>query len=69
MGDIGCGGMAWFNIIGMLIISSQAIKLLKDYEAQRKAGKDPVFHPAEFGIEDPDGVWDDYQKREKEGSF
>ena len=67
MGDIGCGGMAWFNIIGMLIISSQAIKLLKDYEEQRRAGKDPVFHPAQFGIEDPDGVWDEYQKREADG--
>lgn len=67
MGDIGCGGMAWFNLIGMLIISGQAIKILKDYEAQRKAGKEPVFHPQDFGIEDIDGVWDDYQRREKEG--
>ncbi|WP_286956737.1 alanine/glycine:cation symporter family protein [Brevibacterium sp. UBA7493] len=45
LGDIGVGLMAWLNIIGILIIQGPAFKILKDFEAQRKAGKDPVYIP------------------------
>lgn len=57
MGDTGCGLMAWFNIIGILLLSNKAVKILKDYEKQKKEGKNPIFHPEQFGIDDPDGVW------------
>ncbi|MBQ7370951.1 MAG: alanine:cation symporter family protein [Blautia sp.] len=63
MGDIGCGSMAWLNIIAILLLSNKGIALLKDYEEQKKQGKDPVFHPEKFGIQDETHVWDKYQNR------
>ncbi len=32
-------------------IKQIALKVLKDYEAQKKEGKDPVFDPKNIGIE------------------
>ena len=51
MGDIGVGLMAWLNIIAILIIQRPALKALKDYERQRKAGTEPVFDPKALEIE------------------
>ncbi len=55
MGDIGVGMMAWLNIIGIIIIffmSKPAIKALKDYEAQQKAGVEIyTFDPKKLGID------------------
>ncbi|MEN8821875.1 MAG: alanine/glycine:cation symporter family protein [Abyssibacter sp.] len=51
MGDIGVGLMAWLNIIAILIIQRPALKALKDYERQRKAGTEPVFDPEALEIE------------------
>lgn len=54
MGDLGVGLMAWLNIVGIIIIffiSKPAIKALKDYEAQRKAGVETyTFDPEKLGI-------------------
>ena len=54
LGDVGVGLMAWLNIVGILIIffmAKPAVKALKDYEAQRKAGvKDYTFDPQKLGI-------------------
>src|SRR5699024_4993359 len=50
LGDIGVGATAWLNIIGILIIQKPAMKALKDYYAQKKAGKDPQFDPESLGI-------------------
>lgn len=60
MGDTGAGLMAWLNIIAIAILSKKAIAMVKDYEKQKKAGMDPVFHPEKFGIDDPDHIWDQY---------
>lgn len=57
MGDIGYGLMAWANIIAIALLAPKAVALLKDYEKQKKAGKDPTFDPAELGIEDETGAW------------
>jgi len=58
LGDIGVGLMAWINIIGILIIfvmGRPAIKALKDYEAQQKAGVDAYsFDPKALGIKNAD---------------
>ena len=58
LGDVGVGLMAWLNIVGIIIIfflSKPAIKALKDYEAQRKAGvKDYTFDPKKLGIKGAD---------------
>ena len=50
LGDIGVGIMAWINVIAILLLSSQAMRALNDYERQRREGKDPVFHPRSLGI-------------------
>lgn len=63
MGDIGAGMMAWLNIISILLLSNKGFALLKDYEKQKKEGKDPVFHPEEFGIDDETKVWEKYQNQ------
>ena len=58
MGDLGVGLMAWLNIIALLILyfmSRPAIKALKDYEAQRRAGAtDYTFDPEKLGIRNAD---------------
>lgn len=51
LGDIGVGMMAWLNIIAILLLRKPALKALKDYQQQRKAGKDPVFDAKRAGIE------------------
>jgi AGCS family alanine or glycine:cation symporter len=58
LGDIGVGVMAWLNIIGILILflmGKPALKALKDYEAQRKAGvEEYTFDPEALGIKNAD---------------
>lgn len=50
LGDIGVGMMAWLNVIAILLLRKPALKVLRDYQQQRKAGKDPVFNAKEVGI-------------------
>ncbi|MFP3353508.1 alanine:cation symporter family protein, partial [Pseudoalteromonas sp. SIMBA_153] len=54
IGDIGVGLMAWLNIVGILVIfivARPTLTMLKDYEAQRKAGVTRYsFDPAKVGI-------------------
>lgn len=54
LGDIGVGLMAWLNIIAILILffaSKPALKALRDYERQRKAGVSKyTFDPEALGI-------------------
>ncbi len=54
LGDMGVGIMAWLNVIAIIILQKPAILALKDYEKQKKAGKDPVFDPVNLGIKDAD---------------
>jgi len=58
LGDIGVGLMAWLNIIGILIIFfmwKPALKSLRDYEAQKKAGvTEYTFDPEALGIPNAD---------------
>lgn len=56
LGDIGVGLMAWLNLIAILILQKPALLALKDYEAQKRAGKDPVFDPDALGIENAE-LW------------
>ena len=50
MGDIGVGLMAWLNFIAIFLLRKPALALLKDYEKQKKEGKDPVFDPDTLNI-------------------
>ena len=54
LGDLGVGLMAWLNIIAIVLMHKTAFACLKDYEAQQKEGKDPVFHPEKLGIKNAD---------------
>ncbi len=47
LGDIGVGLMAWLNVIAILLLRKPALKLWKDYQQQRKEGKDPVYKAEE----------------------
>nr|WP_314276344.1 alanine/glycine:cation symporter family protein [uncultured Peptostreptococcus sp.] len=51
LADITMGLMALINIPCCVILGGVAIKALKDYEAQRKAGKEPVFHAQAIGLD------------------
>lgn len=66
LGDIGVGLMAWFNIVGILIIffiGKPAIKALKDYESQRKQGATKYsFDPQKLGIKNA-LFWEDKLKK------
>ena len=50
LGDIGVGLMSWLNLAAILVLQKPALLALKDYEAQKKAGKDPTFDPEALGI-------------------
>lgn len=58
MGDLGVGLMEWLNLIGILILfvmGRPALRALKDYEAQRKAGVTHyTFDPKALGIRNAD---------------
>lgn len=49
--DVGIGIMAWYNVIGILIIGRISIKALKDYDEQLNAGiEEPEFDVKKLGI-------------------
>ncbi|MDO4441004.1 MAG: alanine/glycine:cation symporter family protein [Moraxella sp.] len=54
MGDVGVGLTAWLNIVGIVIMTfmaKPALKALRDYEAQKKAGvTNYTFDPVKLGI-------------------
>ncbi|RBW68518.1 alanine/glycine:cation symporter family protein [Bacillus taeanensis] len=60
-GDLGFGIMTWLNLIAILFLTKPALKVLKDYETQKKAGKDPVFKPSNVGIKGAD-FWEEEYK-------
>ena len=51
LADITMGGMTLINIPCCLVLSGQVIRALKDYESQKKAGKDPEFKAADIGLD------------------
>ena len=73
LGDIGVGLMAWLNIIGIIVIffvARPTIDILRDYEAQRKAGggtsaKRFTFDPLKFGITNAP-YWEERNLQERE---
>ncbi|MGM7719299.1 alanine/glycine:cation symporter family protein [Metabacillus sp. Hm71] len=58
LGDLGIGSMAWLNLVAILLLTKPTLKVLKDYESQKKAGKDPVFDPRKVGISGAD-FWEE----------
>lgn len=64
IGDIGTGAMAWVNLTVIFLLSKTALKVLKDYELQKKEGKNPVFDPIKLGIKDADFWENEYREVE-----
>ena len=56
LADITMGIEAIVNIVVILLLSGIAVRTLKDYEAQKAQGIDPVFHEKNIGIDNTD-VW------------
>ena len=56
LGDLGFGLMAWLNIVAILILQKPALQALRDYEAQKARGLQPVFDPDALGIRHAD-LW------------
>ncbi len=50
LADVIMGIMALVNITAILLLGNISIKVLKDYERQRKEGKNPVFKAEDVGI-------------------
>ncbi|WP_422723700.1 alanine/glycine:cation symporter family protein [Jeotgalibacillus soli] len=65
LGDIGLGLMVWLNLIAILILAKPALRVLKDYEEQKKQGLDPVFNSTKMGIKNAE-YWEDGYKKENE---
>ncbi|MED4207301.1 alanine/glycine:cation symporter family protein [Neobacillus mesonae] len=64
LGDIGFGSMAWLSLLAILLLTKPTLKILKDYETQKKAGKDPVFDPIKVGISGAD-FWEEKCKEDR----
>ena len=58
IGDIGVGTMAWINVVAILLLSPKALRSLKDYERQKKAGQEPRFDPKGLDIENAE-FWEE----------
>lgn len=55
LADVTMGLMAIVNIIAIFLLSGTVIKVLNDYEKQKKQGIKPVFHEKNVGIKNT--VW------------
>lgn len=67
LGDLGFGIMASLNMIALAFLTKPAMLALKDYETQKKAGKDPVFDAKAAGIANADFWEEPPEENEKEG--
>ena len=50
LADFGVGLYTWVNILALILLSGLAVRLVKDYDRQRRQGLDPVFDPRALGI-------------------
>lgn len=55
LGDIGYGILGWANMLAILLLSPLVMRVIRDYDRQRRAGVDPVFEPQQAGIDN--AVW------------
>lgn len=57
--DITMGLMALINIPVIIILSKYGVRAIRDYEKQRKEGKEPVFHAKDIGLPHQVDYWGD----------
>ena len=51
------GCMVIINVPVIIILAKPALAALKDYSAQRKAGKDPIFRASDIGLDGKTECW------------
>ena len=66
LADIGVGLYTWINLVALVFLARIALVVFKDYERQRKEGKDPVFVAADVGITNAP-VWQGIAERHHAG--
>ena len=49
--------MAVINLPSILILSKKAIDCLKDYEKQKRSGKNPIFKAKDIGMKEKLDYW------------
>ena len=64
LGDIGFGSMCYLNFIAIVLLSRPALKVLRDFDRQKKAGQDPIFDPRIAGVENAD-FWIGYSDSQR----
>ncbi len=52
LADIFMGGMTLINLPSCVLLSKVAVGALRDFEKQKKAGKDPVFRAESIGLDE-----------------
>ncbi|MBQ9743513.1 MAG: alanine:cation symporter family protein [Clostridia bacterium] len=57
--DITMGLMALINIPVIIILGKYGVRAIRDYEKQRKEGKEPVFHAKDIGLPHQVDYWGD----------
>lgn len=55
--DVLMGGMTLINIPVIIILAKYALRTLRDYEKQRKEGREPVFHAKDIGLPQETDYW------------
>jgi AGCS family alanine or glycine:cation symporter len=65
LGDIGVGIMAWLNLIAIILLHQKVVIVFKDYDIQKKEGKDPVFDNSKHKIPNMD-FWDEKNSKKAE---
>lgn len=61
LADLGVGLMGWVNMIAIVLLAKTAIKVLKDYEQQKKNGENPIFRPNLLNIKNAD-YWEELEQ-------
>lgn len=57
MADVTMGCMTLINLPAILLLAKPVLLALKDYQRQKKEGKDPVFHAADIGLAGKTEFW------------
>lgn len=65
LADVGLGFYTWVNLVALVILAPKAIAVVRDYDRQRREGKDPVFDPEAVGIHNAP-VWKEIARRREE---
>ncbi|MER7011608.1 alanine/glycine:cation symporter family protein [Saccharopolyspora sp. NPDC000359] len=50
IGDVGYAALAWVNMLCLLFLAKPALRVLRDFDAQRRRGQEPTFDPASIGL-------------------